>query len=488
VFSIVDLFAGPGGLGEGFESQGAFNIGISIECDPYAQRTLLLRSFFRQFVRDDVPDEYYNYLRGEISTDDLFAKYKDQAEAAKRVATLARLGDTAEAEIDTMIESALGRPDTSDSWVLIGGPPCQAYSLVGRSRRSREIREDFEKDTRHHLYREYLRILAKHQPAVFVMENVKGILSARLGGNRIFSQICDDLSGAGYSLFGLAGEPAKTGDFSDGGEWNSSAFLIRAEEHGIPQKRHRVFILGVRNDFVNSKWTHETFALPKSELHTVGEAIGGLPRLWSAISSPDESRRKWLKARERGLKAGRADWAPLLNVPENDRGGIYIPGESKEVYADEWYLDDRIGGVLNHQTRTHIPADISRYAYASEFARQNEFSPSIYDFPKRLLPDHLNVQNLDNKVPFADRFRVQLRDLPATTVTSHISKDGHYYIHYDPEQARSLTVREAARLQTFPDNYFFEGPRTQQYHQVGNAVPPLIARHIANIVYEKILS
>jgi DNA (cytosine-5)-methyltransferase 1 len=487
-FCVVDLFAGPGGLSEGFESNGSFEIGISIECDPYARRTLLLRSFLRQFAPSDIPEAYYDYVRGEISSDDLYNRYQFEFETADRIATLARLGETQATKIDSMIRSALGTSNQSSNFVLIGGPPCQAYSLVGRSRRSREDRVEFEKDERHYLYKEYLRILKEHKPAVFVMENVKGILSAKLRGNKIFSKICDDLSGAGYTLFGLAGKPSKSGDLFDGGEWDPAAFLIRSEDHGIPQKRHRVFILGVKNELVDSKWSHETFALPKSVAPSVGEAIGGLPKVWSALSSPDEHRRDWLKARERGLRAAGAEWAVGDHAPKNDRGGIFVQGGGKRVFDPKWYLDDRIGGVLNHQTRTHIAEDITRYAFVAEFARQNGFSPSILEFPKRLLPEHKNVQDLDENVPFADRFRVQLRDEASTTVTSHISKDGHYYIHYDPEQARSLTVREAARLQTFPDNYFFEGPRTQQYHQVGNAVPPLLARQIAQLIREKILN
>ena len=131
-----------------------------------------------------------------------------------------------------------------------------------------------------------------------------------------------------------------------------------------------------------------------------------------------------------------------------------------------------------------MPSDLRRYAFAASFAAVTGCSPKLADFPESLLPNHNNIALGRQGKMFSDRFRVQLRDRPSTTVTSHISKDGHYFIHYDPRQCRSLTVREAARLQTFPDNYRFEGPRTAQYHQVGNAVPPYLARQIAEIIAE----
>lgn len=130
-----------------------------------------------------------------------------------------------------------------------------------------------------------------------------------------------------------------------------------------------------------------------------------------------------------------------------------------------------------------MESDLHRYFFAAVYAAANGVTPKLRNFPEELLPNHKNVQQGITKYVFADRFRVQIPDAPATTITSHISKDGHYYIHFDPSQCRSLTVREAARLQTFPDNYKFEGNRTAQYQQVGNAVPPLLANKIADIVF-----
>ena len=156
-----------------------------------------------------------------------------------------------------------------------------------------------------------------------------------------------------------------------------------------------------------------------------------------------------------------------------------------QIYAKKWFLDGRLRGYCNHVSKTHMPSDIQRYFFASCFALAHKRPPLLKDFPDILLPQHKNVtEAVKNKNGlFSDRFRVQLRNTPATTITSHIAKDGHYFIHPDPCQCRSLTVREAARIQTFPDNYFFEGPQTSQYQQVGNAVPPLLARSIAEIVH-----
>ena len=213
---IIDLFAGPGGLGEGFsrfpkeKKMKAFRIAVSIEKDPYAHKTLTLRSFFRQFPEGEAPENYYEYLRGESTQKELFDAYPKQAKAAQNAAQLRTLG-APPAEGEEEITKVVGdKIKGHDKWILIGGPPCQAYSLAGRSRmlglvqqkgesssafskRKRKNAEKFEGDHRHMLYREYLKIIADHSPPVFVMENVKGILSARLNGKLIFPQILEDL-------------------------------------------------------------------------------------------------------------------------------------------------------------------------------------------------------------------------------------------------------------------------------------------------------
>jgi DNA (cytosine-5)-methyltransferase 1 len=165
-----------------------------------------------------------------------------------------------------------------------------------------------------------------------------------------------------------------------------------------------------------------------------------------------------------------------------DRGSVFLSGRARPKRYSTWFCDPKLQGICNHESRGHIRSDLHRYFFAAVFARSLGRSPLLEDFPKALLPKHQNVSDSLKETKFNDRFRVQIAGRPATTVVSHISKDGHYYIHYDPSQCRSLTVREAARLQTFPDNYLFEGPRTEQYKQVGNAVPPLLASQIARIV------
>lgn len=505
-FSVIDLFAGPGGLAEGFSSlvqengERLFKIKLSIEKDDFAHQTLTLRSFVRQFPYKQLPIEYYDFLEGKISITDLYKKYPEESGEARKEAWKATLGLTPEEEVDSRIEVAL---EGEKDWVLIGGPPCQAYSNVGRSR----VGGVFEEDHRVFLYKQYLRIIARHHPAIFVMENVEGLLSARLNGEKIFEWILRDLRDPNsvfdehdsprYKIHSLVKETVN----------KDSDYLIRSEHYGIPQKRHRVILIGIREDIEGQP---ETLSLENAvRLESV---IGLLPKIRSGISksfshSEDvykddgsiKKKRYYVKqentyenwcdligswSEELQKKLDMHTEGRTVTYPDNV-GKEFIEGNSRTIEPDHplfnWYSDDRLPGITHHVSRTHLTQDLKRYLFAALYTRKNGKFPKLNDykaFDETLLPNHENVES----GKFTDRFRVQLPDTPATTVTSHISKDGHYFIHYDPYQCRSLTVREAARIQTFPDNYFFCGSRTDQFHQVGNAVPPYLAFKIAAIV------
>jgi len=295
--------------------------------------------------------------------------------------------------------------------------------------------------------------------------------------------------------------------FQDGDDpklLDAKKFIIQAEEYGIPQARHRVILLGIRSDRAELR---ELPKLSKSDTVTVKQVIGNMPALRSKLSKQSDSYLNWessvreeLMSLSVSAQMGPKDIMPLsarliaaaehLNAQET--GGLRwtksdeLEGGTGISELDSWYSDPNLDIWLNHETRGHRIDDLGRYGYAACFSEEYSRSPKGHtDFClPGLAPDHKNWESGQ----FSDRFRVQLADAPSTTITSHIAKDGHYFIHYDPKQCRSLTVREAARLQTFPDNYFFHGGRTQQYHQVGNAVPPLLAKKIAKLVFNILLS
>ncbi len=509
---VVDLFAGPGGLGEGFSAcldnrdSSPFRVALSIEKDDSAHRTLELRSFFRE-LDSDARGDYYRYLRQEIDQRELFNRHVEAANAAGLVSWNATLGEVHRTTVAGRIEAAL---DGASEWVLLGGPPCQVYSLVGRSRIRGEDPAKYAADHRHFLYREYLQILADHAPAVFVFENVKGLLSSVADGQRTIDLILRDLADPAaarlsqhalkqpeYLLTPITDYSGRDADSTDAGD-----FVIRAERHGVPQARHRLIIVGIRKDLAAYGSVSDIPVLKEFSPVPVSGVIGGLPTLRGSVSPRFRTAGTWQQC-----LMGDADatvrWSDLssegniepevLNaiqetldqVLDNELGtgsDLYVSGtfSPESEHLRNWIFDSKLNGVLNHHARSHMPSDLQRYLFAACFALMKDRSPKLPDFPPVLLPAHRNAKSGS----FTDRFRVQLWDRPATTITSHISKDGHYFIHPDPLQCRSLTVREAARLQTFPDNYYFEGNRTQQYVQVGNAVPPFLAYQIAEIVHQ----
>lgn len=542
---MVDLFAGPGGLGEGFSSiQGPdgcrrFKTLVSVEKEASAHRTLTLRAFYR-ILHDSGKgmDAYFDYLKGGEHPSNREEVRSLWQEAQHEALHLELGGEPGNHALDERLQQGL---DQDRDWVLIGGPPCQAYSVVGRVRNRGNKDYRPEEDKRHFLYREYLDVIAKHRPAVFVMENVRGILTSKIGKKRIFGQILEDLCDPatatdpnattgvairedGYTIFSLVDEqvyyPKVSDLFSDTVEplveKEYSAFVVKAEQHGIPQARHRVILVGVRNDLVarvGAPALARQLNIPKAEkaeMVPARKVLANLPALRSGLSR-DDSDEAWYsvikkvanRVADELVKTHSEDVsqetagkiaAELLAIAEAPHSGLnrkHSPVTEPRTIAptstlERWYhgAHNRHDKALwmNHEARSHMEEDLARYLYCTTFAKVVGRSPigtkEIY--LNYLAPKHMNWKT----GKFADRFKVVLEDQPSKTITSHISKDGHYFIHYDPYQCRSLTVREAARLQTFPDDYYFEGNRTEQYVQVGNAVPPLLARQIAAKVVE----
>jgi DNA (cytosine-5)-methyltransferase 1 len=490
MIKVVDIFAGPGGLGEGLSGfkdaagRRRFELGISIEKDTFAHATLRLRAFRRQF-NGRPPAAYERLIRGSEDWDSLAESCPAAARVAAAEALNIELGPKSVVTVRKHIEALLPR---NDRWVLIGGPPCQAYSLVGRARNKGKKGYDPDEDHRQTLYVEYLQILADHAPPVFVMENVKGLLSAQVDRSGIFERIRADLRDPAVAL---RREGRMTSDrtphyelralspASDIDETDPRRYLVRSELFGVPQRRHRVILVGIRSDIQAARLPN---LLEHAGQVTVAEELRGLPRLRSGLSKTPDSDTAW---REAVGCVRRKGWLPDVQPDVRRRIRDVVENLSVPAASRGSEVLDRSDGsvVLNHSTRKHIVADLDRYLFASSFGQIRGHSPVLAEYPPALLPLHANVRRAVYDAVFADRFRVQLAKKPSTTITSHISKDGHYYIHPDPSQCRSLTVREAARLQTFPDDYFFCGPRTEQYQQVGNAVPPRLAAQIAKAIY-----
>lgn len=503
--TVIDLFAGPGGLSEGFaglklkNGQRPFRIGLSAEMERSAHATLSLRALSRHCLTSD------------RKTRKAFFQLLDTMGASPSASlpqAVERLGLTTiwqEVQRESL-NITLGRPDHDDflhrqlrqlvrgrnsGLVLIGGPPCQAYSLAGRVRNKGIANYRPEDDRRNFLYREYLAILRDFKPDVFIMENVKGILSSNVAGIAMFKRILEDLRnppGRGpdkYELIPLA-SPVAAGN----GELKPAHFLIRSELFGVPQARHRVIVMGVRRELMRNIDPRSLQLRRAREPVALRDVLNDLPRLRSGISKALDSPVHWQMLLEehrdklaRTLSRGDPDLAARVRnlnfskaLPRaSDRYSRSAPAATQ---LSSHFRGQGLDRVFNHGTRSHMTPDLARYLFCAAFQAEHGRSPKSNEFPRILWPAHKNWASGH----FADRFWVQRPGSPASTITSHLSKDGHHFIHWDPRQCRSLTVREAARAQTFPDDYLFLGNRTEQYTQVGNAVPPLLARQIARII------
>lgn len=411
-YNFIDLFAGAGGLSEGF-FQAGFNPVAHVEMNLSAAQTLETRSAYYYLKKNGNLSLYYDYLKGKI-TRNAFIKQIPR-EVLKTVICKAMSKDTLPGifeEIDEILdEDGFDHVD-----VIIGGPPCQAYSLVGRAQSS-HMEHPMTEDPRNNLYLLYARFLKKYQPKIFVFENVMGVETANKG--QTWRNIQAQLKRVGYQI--------------ECHEQNASDF-------GVLQSRRRMIIIGWRKD--------TTFHYPRFEVVTpdaiVNDLLQDLPKL-----VPGKS----------GSRYGRT--APSTYVIDF---GIRAKGDMLTL----------------HTARPHIPQDINIYKRAITLWN-NGHQRLRYN----QLPEELRTHNNTNA--FLDRFKVVEGDEQCChTILAHLSKDGHYFIHPDINQHRSITPREAARIQSFPDNYFFEGSRTAVFTQIGNAVPPIMARAVAKKIAEQL--
>ena len=438
-FFAIDLFAGCGGISEGF-TQAGFDIIAQIEMNGAACETLKTRQIFHELKKLGLLKLYNGYIKGEISREQIFIEAENLRDTVNHRVIQAELEENSIQTMIKKIEASMKHHGASQINVFLGGPPCQPYSIMNRAR----IQKNGDGLGRNYLYTHYLDLIRHFRPDVFIYENVPGLFTVKDGGQRIFEKLLDDFSKLDPTYEIIPPLDLVSED--------PHSYILNSVNFGVPQNRKRLILIGYRKEldqkneqikeiFDNLKQTKKIPAL------TVKDAIGDLPLL----------------------------------KPGEGNNGFYKSYSEKGIPSSyHKKLRENSPGVLNHMARTHMESDLDRYRFFIQYWMDNAKPATLRDLIEQwraFKPDH---RNLDE---FVDRFKVQWWTKPSSTITAHISKDGHYFIHPDLDQCRSFTVREAARCQSFPDNFFFEGPRTEQFKQVGNAVPPILAEAIGNAVW-----
>jgi len=416
--NFIDLFSGAGGLSEGFIRAG-FNPVAHVEIDKAACNTLITRTAYHHLKKSENLQPYIDYIQNKITRTELYSLIPENQKKSVINMTIENKNNQI---IFDKIDFLRGKKPID---LIIGGPPCQAYSVVGRSRDENRMHGD----SRNYLFKEYARFLEYYQPKYFVFENVIGLLSAKTKNGDSYLQMMIDL-------------------FEDKGYYTEYK-VLEAKNFGVLQNRKRVILIGKKN---GEKGFYPEFDKVETNV-TVSEIFKDLPE----------------------LKAG--------------TGNFYKT--KYKSYSGNYLFQSQIRNGLDfttqHIARPHTEQDKGIYKLAVEKWENGQQRLNYNDIPEKW-------QTHKNKKSFVDRFKVVAGDLPhSQTVVAHICKDGHYYIHPDINQNRSLSPREAARLQTFPDDFYFEGvsekpSRTAAFKQIGNAVPPLMAESIAYKLKEIILN
>ncbi len=416
-YNFIDLFAGAGGLSEGF-IQAGFQPIAHVEIEKAACNTLKTRAAYHYLKASNKYQTYISYLKGDITREDLYRNIP--SDILKAVINLP-IGDENNEIIQKHIQKAIGNKNVD---LIIGGPPCQAYSLVGRAR----SKNNMEGDPRNYLFVQYAMYLEKYRPKMFVFENVLGLKSAKDG--HYLREMENLFIQKGYQI---------------------KLFTLEAVNFGVLQNRKRIIILGWnKNKKIN------------------------IPNL------------EEINIQNNFLVQDLLKDLPVINAGEGTDKFLKYTTQTTE-YLKTHAIRNGIDILTQHIARPHREQDKEIYKIAVQKWTDKQERLNYNDLPDRL-------KTHQNRTSFFDRFKVVAADLPySQTVVAHIAKDGHYYIHPDINQNRSISVREAARLQSFPDDYYFEGEkeganRTSAFKQIGNAVPPLMAKLIGAEILKVIRS
>lgn len=397
--NFIELFAGASGLGSGFSIE-KFDPIAMVEMDYYCCETLKTRMAYHYLVKKGNISVYNDYLAGNIDKKTLYDKIP------KKI-----LDKTIHKEINAdnfefIKKSIKDKLKNKELDLILGGPPCQAYSIIGKY--NKHLKED---DNRFHLYKFFASFLKEFKPKIFLFENVLGLLS--IDGGKLFKLVKKEFEAAGYNI---------------------NYQVLDCSKYGVLQQRKRVILIGTRED-LNISFDFASIPKVKNN-YLVADILKDLHPLQAS--------------------KGSSKYAQKTNN-----------------YLKKYKIRDRENFVTCHEARPHNKRDLDIYKQVVKLWNESKTRLKYNELPEKLRT-HKNIKS------FLDRFKVVADNVQYShTMVSHIAKDGHHYIHPDIKQNRSLTVREAARIQSFPDNYFFEGPRTSQFTQVGNAVPPILAKALA---------